>query len=44
MKQKSKTYEQPEMEVVKLETQPLLAGSQTTGDATGDDMYYPGGM
>ncbi len=28
MKQKNKTYEQPEMEVVKLETQPLLTGSQ----------------
>ncbi len=41
MKQKNKTYEQPEMEVVKLETQPLLAGSQNIGNVgPTEDAYF----
>ncbi len=36
MEQKNKVYEHPEMEVVKLEAKPLLAGSDAT--ASGEEM------
>ncbi len=35
MEQKNKVYEHPEMEVVKLEAKPLLAGSDAS--ASGED-------
>ncbi len=39
MEQKNKMYEQPEMEVVKLETQPLLAGSQNVSAGMEDETF-----
>lgn len=42
MEKEINVYEHPEMEVIKLETKPLLAGSDNIDNVGGEDGYAPG--